>query len=172
MIKRLIILIVLFCLCVSQAQIAQAHRCKPASRDFQDDLKGPYWMLDCMTVVVDVYGEAHIEMIDCTYWVYTVTCRGVYCDEWDNSMYLGSDCTIDDQPPGNKPIMLPTPCNSDDFVSYIWQSIINISNVADGCSAICWGCLPWEVPTKSLAEGRCKDGTHTVEPLAVPIVTP
>ena len=128
---------------------AEAHRCRPDSSDFILDVFGPFPKNNCMAIV-----DNEIVIVDCTYYIYQVTCAGVYCDPFDNSMYIGSDCTIDDQPPGNVPIWLPSPCNSGYPVSYIWQSVVDIDG-DEGCSAICWYCLPGEVPTKSLAEEEC-----------------
>jgi len=139
---------------VAQTNTAQAHRCKPDSTDFIFEEKGPFPKDNCLTIV-----DNRIVIVDCEYEIYQITCVGVWCDLWDNSMYVESDCTIDDQPPGNVPIWLPVPCGSPDPVSYMWQTVVNITG-EEGCSAICWYCLPWEVPTKSLAEARCT----TIEP--------
>jgi hypothetical protein len=71
-----------------------------------------------------------------------------------NSMYVESDCTMYDEPPGNVPRKLPTPCDGEKFVSYVWQEIRDIGGDA-GCSAECWGCDPGDVPTMSIREAKC-----------------
>ena len=136
-----------------------AHRCKPINCNIKFyPPGGGNFEKECL---VYIPGQG-FSMETCYYKIKAYECV-LWCDPFDVSMVVSSDCTIDDQPPGSQsPRKYPTPCGPDQPpVSYAWQEIEFTGGL--GCTSTCWedvngvSCDPEQDITRSAAgqEGTC-----------------
>ncbi len=132
----------------------EAHRCKPWNNRTQtyicyySDWTG--FEIECFAYV---NGDWTIVECDCDKRKHV--CSHVKCDPTDISMYVSSDCTFGENPPGKGPRKLPVPCG-DGLVTYVWDEVRNLRG-EPGCEVqYCFeNCLPGEMPTQGFHEAGC-----------------